>query len=98
MLSLRQFDSRTGFTEYSLQLPGSGVQGNTPLVVLQFAAQPSSSLPASIASVAHPVHVDAAPYEVDSDVMVADGSEWRDMDNVVGLTQEEGVVLHESGF
>lgn len=64
-------------------------------MVLQFAAQPSSSLPASIATFAHPVHLDSALCETDGDVMGADGSEWREVDEVTP-TREEGAILSES--
>ncbi|KAM5545102.1 hypothetical protein V8D89_001213 [Ganoderma adspersum] len=89
------YDPRVAAAEYSLPFPGSQARGDTPSVVLQFAAQPSSSLPASIATFANPVHVDSALSETDGDVMGADGSEWREMDEVAS-TREEGAILPES--
>ncbi|KAI1786610.1 hypothetical protein LXA43DRAFT_1099008 [Ganoderma leucocontextum] len=77
MLSLRKFDSTIASSTHSG--PGSRVQEHMAFAdVLQFAAQPSNTLPSFIASFAHPVHVDSALSEADSDEIVEDGSEsWR---------------------
>ena len=69
-------------------------------MALQFAGRRSSSLPASIASFAHPVYAHSVLSETDFAAMDTDnGSEWREMD-VAAPTQEElqGVILPpESG-
>ena len=58
---------------------------------------PSNYLPASLVPFAHPAHVDSRLYEMESDVMFADGPERREMDSVVALTQgEEGTTLSQS--
>ncbi|KAI1782262.1 hypothetical protein LXA43DRAFT_1104450 [Ganoderma leucocontextum] len=81
MLSLRQFDSSPASVTYSET--GSRVRKHTASRdVLQFAAQPSDCLPASIASFAHPVHVDSAlsDSETDPDAIDDNGAEWQEMD------------------
>ncbi|KAI1783113.1 hypothetical protein LXA43DRAFT_1067939 [Ganoderma leucocontextum] len=87
MLSLRQFDSSsTAFP--TLSVPGSQVREHTASAdVLQFAAQPSDTLPSFIASFAHPVHVDSALSETDPAEIFDDGSEWGEID-VVAPTLE----------
>ena len=51
--------------------------------MLEFAARPSDSLPASIASFAHPIHVDASGLETDFDA---------DVDHAEPLRHERVVV------
>lgn len=46
--------------------------------MLQFGAKPSNSLPAVIASFAHPIHVDAALLETDLDAIFEDASECNE--------------------
>ncbi|KAI1784391.1 hypothetical protein LXA43DRAFT_1101431 [Ganoderma leucocontextum] len=85
MLELRQFDSSPASVTYDDSEMGSRVQEHTASRdVLQFAAQPSDSLPASIASFAHPVHVDSALFdsEMDPDAINDNGAEWQEMDVV----------------
>ena len=96
MLSLRQFDSHVGPSTDSGM--GSHLEGRTTLVdVLQFAAQPSDSLPPSIASFAHPVYVESALTETDSDGLVNDGSEWRELDAVAPTKNLEDAIAPGSG-
>ncbi|KAI1786612.1 hypothetical protein LXA43DRAFT_48941, partial [Ganoderma leucocontextum] len=97
MLSLRQFDSTIASSTFSG--PGSRVREHTSALadVLRFAAQPSDSLPSFIASFAHPVHVDSALSETDSDEIVDDGSEWREMDVVVPTQNSDNAILPASG-
>ncbi|KAI1786647.1 hypothetical protein LXA43DRAFT_1099039 [Ganoderma leucocontextum] len=93
ILSLRQFDSNIA----SATCSGRGSRGceHAASTVLEFAAQPSESLPAFIASFAHPVHVDSAGHsealsEVDceSDAVVDDGPEGREMDVVTAPARD----------
>ncbi|PIL32832.1 hypothetical protein GSI_04949 [Ganoderma sinense ZZ0214-1] len=84
MLSLREFDSTAmsaGTTTFAESRDGDPGMAMT---MLQFGAQPSESLPSFIASFAHPVHVETALFEseTDSDTPVDDGCEWREMDVV----------------
>ncbi|KAI1786614.1 hypothetical protein LXA43DRAFT_1109322 [Ganoderma leucocontextum] len=82
MLSLRQFDSTIASSRYSG--PGSRVREHTAFGdVLQFAAQPSDTLPSFIASFAHPIHVDSYLSDEDPDATVEEGSEGPGMDVVV---------------
>ena len=63
ILSLRQFDSAIQSATYSgldLQL-----REHVASTVLQFGAERSDSLPAVVASFAHPIHVDPALFESD---------------------------------
>ena len=81
MLSLRQFDNTVARTIGSRLGPQSEAREHIPSNVLQFAAYPSDSLPACIASFAHPVHVDS-----DSD-LVEMGPDAADVDS--GLEEQE---------
>ena len=82
MLSLRQFDSSVASATYSGM--GPRVQEHMASMVLEFAAQPSDSLPAQISTFSHPVHVDESLFEMDQgamvDTIVDNGSEGQDMD------------------
>ncbi|KAM5545062.1 hypothetical protein V8D89_001173 [Ganoderma adspersum] len=77
MLSLRQFDATNARATFSM--PGSLVRDPA---TLDFGAQPCETLPPFIASFAHPVHVDSALPDTDTDEDLADGSEseWRETD------------------
>ena len=59
---------------------GTQVQEQTASKMLQFAAQPSDSLPSFITSFSHPVHVDSVLSETVPDSVVDDGSDSREMD------------------
>lgn len=78
MLSLRQFDASV------VSATESGADSQAPdhmaSTVLQFGAQPSATLPAFIASFAHPVHLDWSPSE--SKPNVDDGPEAREVDGM----------------
>ena len=76
MLSLRQFDSSLG------SATGPQLREHAASTVLQFGAHPSDSLPASIASFAHPVSIGAGPSEpeVGADEIVDNVSEEREVD------------------
>ncbi|PIL26898.1 hypothetical protein GSI_10036 [Ganoderma sinense ZZ0214-1] len=78
MLSLRQFDSAVAdATDSGL---GPQLQEHMAGSMLQFGAQPSDSLPASIASFANPVHVGDSLFESElgaSTSVESDGSELR---------------------
>ena len=78
MLSLRQFESAS--TSATLSISGSRVRDQTTSTVLEFAigARPSGSLPPFIMSFAHPVHVDSALLEMDSDAVANDRCERED--------------------
>ncbi|KAM5545083.1 hypothetical protein V8D89_001194 [Ganoderma adspersum] len=78
MLSLRQFDSNAAFAADSGA--GSRIRDHMASTGLQFGAQPSESLPAFIASFAHPVHVDWSLSETEPGTIVNNGSEQREMD------------------
>ncbi|KAI1784398.1 hypothetical protein LXA43DRAFT_1123642, partial [Ganoderma leucocontextum] len=81
MLSLRQFDSSPASVTYHDSEMGSRVREHTASRdILHFAAQPSDSLPAFIASFAGPVHVGSAMSETDPDAIDDDGAEWQEMD------------------
>ena len=96
ILSLRQFDNTVADTTTSG--PGYRAQERTGLGdMLQFAAQPSNSLPSFIASFAQPVYVESAPSETDSDKLVDDGSEWRELDVVAPTENVEDAIAPESG-
>ena len=84
MLALRQFDSTVSATDL-----GTGGRQHVVSTMLQFAAQPSSSLSAVIASFAHPVHVDVDSFlhPEDSDGIVESGSECREIDVAVGALE-----------
>ena len=75
MISLRQFDSALASTTSGPQL-----RELTASTVLQFAAHPSDSLPASIASFAHPIHLGSDPSEVEQDEIINNGAEGRNID------------------
>ncbi|PIL32819.1 hypothetical protein GSI_04936 [Ganoderma sinense ZZ0214-1] len=84
MISLRQFDSSIAPVP-TFSMAASRVREYTASTVLQFAAQPSDTLPSFIASFAHPIHVDSILSDADSDATFAsesDGSEWREMDGI----------------
>ena len=55
--------------------------------VLEFAAQPSDSLPTLIASFAHPVHVDSDLFERDPDVIANSGSEAEEIGAAVSAPE-----------
>ncbi|KAM5536834.1 hypothetical protein V8D89_009552 [Ganoderma adspersum] len=77
MLALRRFDSSTGSTTHLGPSSESRIRDHgTASTVLQFAAQPSDSLPAFIVSFAQPVHVDSSLLGAGPD----DEYEWREMD------------------
>lgn len=57
------------------------VRGHMASTVLEFGAQPSDSLPALIASFAHPIHVDSELLEIDEDPIANHGPE-REIDTV----------------
>ena len=79
MLALRRFDTSAMSTTHLGPSSESRVRDHgTASTVLQFAAQPSASLPTFIASFAQPVHVDSSLSGGDSD----DEYEWREMDVV----------------
>ncbi|KAI1784404.1 hypothetical protein LXA43DRAFT_1123682 [Ganoderma leucocontextum] len=81
MLSLRRFDSSppsVAFSETGSRLREHAASRD----VLQFAAQPSDSLPAFIASFAGPVHVDSALSETDADAIDDKGVDWQEKDVV----------------
>ena len=78
MISLRQFDSVITSATYSGM--GSGVREHAASAVLEFRSQHSDSLPALIASFAHPVHVNTDLYEMDPDKIVDVGLEGQGMD------------------
>ncbi|KAI1784403.1 hypothetical protein LXA43DRAFT_1101440 [Ganoderma leucocontextum] len=81
ILSLRQFD--TSPASLACSETGSRVREHTASRdILQFAAQPSDSLPAFIASFAGPVHLDYALSETDPDAIDNSGAEWQEMDVV----------------
>ncbi|KAI1784396.1 hypothetical protein LXA43DRAFT_1066798 [Ganoderma leucocontextum] len=87
MLELRQFDSSPASVTCS-EAGSSRVQEHTVWRdVLQFAAQPSDSLPAFIASFGSPVHVDSAVSETDPDAIDDSGAEWQEMDVVAAPTR-----------
>ena len=75
MLALRRFDTSAVSTTHLGPSSESGVRDHTASTVLQFAAQPSASLPTFIASFAQPVHVDSSLSGGDSD----DEYEWQEM-------------------
>ncbi len=85
ILSLRQFDS----TIASVRTAARGSRAREHMTsMLEFGAQPSTSLPSFIASFAHPVHVDSeALSEVDPEIVV-DGSECLEMDVVASASLE----------
>nr|VWO94430.1 Filamentous fungal-specific transmembrane protein [Ganoderma boninense] len=84
MLSLRQFDSTVA------DATGSGLgpqlQGHMAASMLEFGAQPSDSLPASIASFANPVHVGDSLFESEPSASVEDGSDLRGTMDAAALT------------
>ncbi|KAI1781600.1 hypothetical protein LXA43DRAFT_671243 [Ganoderma leucocontextum] len=97
ILQLRQFDSSPASGRYSEA--GSRVREHTASSdVLQFAAQPSESLPTFLTSFAHPVHVVSAlsNSETDPDAIDDDGAGWQEMD-VVAPTMSDDGILPESG-
>ena len=64
MLSLREFESKAApLPSFSLLELQEGE--NTGSVVLEFAAQPSDTLPALIVPFAHPIHVNSGLSQVD---------------------------------
>ena len=81
MLSLREFDATKASRTISIpDLQGSQVLEHAGSTFLRFAAEPSHSLPAFIASFANPVHVhsdddwSAEPSDLDSDVISGHGT------------------------
>ena len=50
--------------------------------VLEFAAQPSNSLPTLISSFSHPVHVDESLFEMDPEQAADTGPQGRETDVV----------------
>ena len=56
--------------------------------MLQFATQPGKTLPAFIASFAHPVHIDSSMSEADFSATVDDGLEWQDADTMAPPSPE----------
>ncbi|PIL32838.1 hypothetical protein GSI_04955 [Ganoderma sinense ZZ0214-1] len=96
MLSLRRFDSTISSPTYFAT--GSRLRGQAASTMLQFAAPASDTLPAFIASFAHPVYVDSSFADHDALVDDDDRSEWREMDAVARSPDSEGTVLSESGF
>ena len=70
MLSLRRFDSAIGSATCSEM-----VREHMASTVLEFSARPNDSLPALIASFAHPVHVDSELFDADSDSVANNGSQ-----------------------
>lgn len=87
MLSLRQFDSAIASTT------GPQLREHTASTVLQFGAQPSDSLPATIASFAHPIYLGSHTSDVDTHTMADNVSEGQKT-NVGALGQLEGVSRH----
>ena len=56
---------------------------------IQFAVQPSTSLPSSIQSFAHPIYLETSLTETDSEGMITDESEWLEMVRDVGPTRRQ---------
>ena len=80
MLSLRQFDSTMASTTLSQAV--SQLREHTDSKVLTFGAHSSDSLPAAIASFAHPIHTGSSLSDVDQGPILNNDSEDREMDAV----------------
>ena len=80
MLSLRQFDARMASTMRSGPGIDSRVLEHTTSAVLQFAAQPTDSLPPFLSSFGHPVHLESTLSGTGSDEdFGGDGSDGEEM-------------------
>ena len=91
MLSLREFDSTiASMTNSEL---GPQLREHMASIKLEFAAQPSHSLPAFIASFAHPVHVDLNLVEKDLDASANNKSEAQEINAVIPAPE---VSSHQS--
>ena len=75
-------------------MSGIRVRGHTASAVLEFGAQPSTSLPPFIASFAHPIHVDPPLSEIGSGAIVEGVSDWHETDrcdDAVGVLRAKAV-------
>lgn len=78
MLSLREFDSK--IVSVKTPILGSQLREHMASAMLEFKAQPSTSLPSFIASFSHPVHVDSEMLSaMDSAEIVDGGSEQHNV-------------------
>ena len=102
MLSLREFDATKASRTISIpDLQGSQVLEHAGSTFLQFAAEPSHSLPAFIASFANPVHVHSdddwsdKPSDSDSDVTTSHGT--GDLETAEAAPSSELDVVSRQG-
>ena len=85
MLSLQEFDR--SITDVTYSGMSSRIREHVASTILEFRAQPNETLPAFIASFAHPVHIDVTMAERDPDAIAEDRYEGREVD-MVGPTSE----------
>ncbi|KAM5543382.1 hypothetical protein V8D89_002967 [Ganoderma adspersum] len=89
MLSLREFEY-TAASMPTFSLPEIQGGENTGSVALEFAAQPSDTLPALISPFAHPVHVDSFdPSEIDEDEILGLEDKPEEQEIVPGESTRE---------
>ena len=78
---------------------GRGEHASQMSTVLQFGAQPSTSLPSIIASFAHPIHVDPSLLEdiIDEECGEYEGLKQREMDMEVIIVDAPSIYRTSSG-